>query len=188
VPVLPTNPPEVHVAKGGPDEDKLVDWAKGLDDAFNKVDVKAAVALHAADADAWLSFGKPMKGTKELTQGLTDFFKTFPDQKWTSQNVWGIDGFAISEKTMMGTQKGKLGPMAASNKPVTWHWLEIIQPNADGKVAHAWLYANTVEVGLQTGAIKPPGEKHEGGREGHEGMHEGKHEMKDAGDKPAEKK
>jgi ketosteroid isomerase-like protein len=160
-PVLPSNPPDVHVAKGTPEEDKLVDWAKGIDDAFNKGDIKAAVALHADDADAWLSFsGKPaMKGTKELTKGVTDIFKTFPDQKWTSTNVWSVDGFAISEKVLTGTQKGKLGPFPPSNKPVTWHWLEIVQPNADGKIAHAWLYANIFEALMQTGALKAPGEK-----------------------------
>jgi hypothetical protein len=103
--------------------------------------------------------GKPaIKGKKDLAKVLTDWFKTFPDQKWTSSNVWGVDGFAISEKTMTGTQKGKLGPIPASNKPVTWHWLEILQPNADGKVAHGWLYGNLVEVLMQTGALKAPGD------------------------------
>src|SRR5579884_1707914 len=38
VPTLPTNPPEIHVAKGTPDEDKLADLAKGMDDAFSKDD------------------------------------------------------------------------------------------------------------------------------------------------------
>jgi ketosteroid isomerase-like protein len=156
VPVLPTNPPDVHVGKGTSEEDKLGDWAKGIDDAFNKGDVKAAVALHADDGDVWLAFsGKPaMKGIKEITKGVTDIFKTFPDQQWTTTNVWGVDGFAISEKVLTGTQKGKLGPFPPSNKKVTWHWLEIVQPNNDGKIAHAWLYANLVEALMETGAIK----------------------------------
>ncbi len=160
VALLPTNPPEVHVAKGGPDEDKLVDWAKMVDDTFNKDDVKAAIALHADDAEAWLSFsGKPaMKGKKELTKGLTDFFKTFPDQQWSASNTWGIDGFTISEKTMTGTQKGKFGPVPATNKPVSWHWCEIMQPTADGKVGHAWLYANSLEVVMEIAPPKPPAE------------------------------
>jgi ketosteroid isomerase-like protein len=158
VPLLPTNPADVHVAKGTPEEDKLVDWQKSFDETFNKDDVKAAAALHADDCEVWVGpFGKPaMKGQKEATKALTDWFKTFPDQKWTASNSWGIDGFSISEKTMTGTQKGKLGPLPASNKPVSWHWLEIVQPNADGKVAHAWLYANMVELMMETGALKEP--------------------------------
>jgi steroid delta-isomerase-like uncharacterized protein len=162
VPALPTNPPQVHVAKGGPDEDKLVDLAKASDDTFSKDDAKAAQALHADDADVWLSFGgQSMKGKKDITKGLTDWFKSFPDQKWTVTNAWGIDGFAIVEHTLSGTQKGAMGPfLPASNKPVTnWHFVDIIQPTADGKVQHAWIYSNLLEMMAQTGALKKPGDK-----------------------------
>jgi ketosteroid isomerase-like protein len=161
VPAIPTNPPEVHVSKGSPDEDKLVDWLKSVDDTFDKDDVKAAIAIHADDCEVWMGpGGRPsMKGKKEVTKALTDWFKTFPDQKWSNANAWGIDGFTIAEKTMSGTQKGKLGPLPASNKPVSWHWLEILQPNSDGKVEHAWLFANVVEVMAETGALKGMGPK-----------------------------
>jgi ketosteroid isomerase-like protein len=155
VPVLPTNPPEVHAAKGTPDEDKLADWAKGIDDAFSKDDVKAV--QFADDADYWLNIsGQPAaRGKKEMTRELTAFFKAFPDQKWTTTNAWGIDGFAIVEHTMSGTQKGPFGPLPASNKPVTaWHWVDIAQPSADGKLQHGWGYANLFEMMAQTGALK----------------------------------
>src|SRR5882672_1503506 len=45
VPTVPTNPPQVHFAKGTADEDKLADWAKSIDDAFNKDEAKAVVAI-----------------------------------------------------------------------------------------------------------------------------------------------
>jgi ketosteroid isomerase-like protein len=159
VPTVPTNPPEMHSAKNTPDEDKLASWTKGLDDAFNKDDVKAVMPGFADDADFWLNIGGPaVKGTKDMTKGLTDWFKTFPDQKWTPVNAWGIDGYAIIEHTMTGTQKGPMGPIKASNKQVqNWHWLEIQQPTADGKVQHDWAYANLVEMLTQTGVIKPMG-------------------------------
>ena len=162
VPTLATNPPELHIAKGTPDEDKLADWAKAGDDAFNKDDAKAVAAGSADDADYWLNFtGMPAtKGRKDMTKQLTSWFKTFPDQKWTPVNTWGIDGFAIIEHTMSGTQKGALGPMPASNKAVSnWHWLDIMQPTADGKLQHGWAYGNLVEMMKQTGAMKEPGEK-----------------------------
>jgi ketosteroid isomerase-like protein len=162
VPLLPTNSPEMHVAQGTPDEDKLADWAKGTDDAFSKDDVKAAVATLADDADAWLNFtGMPAtKGKKDLTKELTAWFKAFPDQKWTTTNVLGIDGFAIVEHTMSGTQKGAFGPVPASNKPVSgWHWIDVMQPAADGKTQHDWGYANLGEMMKQTGALKRPGDK-----------------------------
>jgi ketosteroid isomerase-like protein len=161
VPTLRTNPPEIHVAKGSPEEDKLADWAKASDDLFSKQDTKAIVSSTAPDGDMWLNFGGPaMKGTKEVEKGLKDWFKAFPDQKWTVTNAWGIDGYAIVEHTMTGTQKGPLGGAPGSNKQVKdWHWLEVSQPTADGKMQHGWAFANLTEALAQTGALKAPAEK-----------------------------
>jgi hypothetical protein len=118
--------------------------------------------MNADDADYWMSFGGPaMKGKKEMSKGLTDWFKAFPDQKWTVTNAWGIDGFAIVEHTLTGTQKGALGPfLPATNKPVAnWHFVEILQQSADGKLQHGWGYGNLLEMMAQTGALKKPGDK-----------------------------
>jgi hypothetical protein len=157
---LPTNPPEMHLAKGGPDEDKLADWAKKGDDAFN-TGVKGALGTFSDEADYWLNIGGPaMKGKKEMTKGLEGWFKTFPDQKWTPTNAWGIDGFAIIEHTVTGTQKGSMGPLPASGKQVqSWHFVDIMQPTADGKLQHGWGYANMMEMLQQTGALKKGNEK-----------------------------
>jgi ketosteroid isomerase-like protein len=160
VPALPMSMPELHVAKGTPDEDKLADWGKADDETFSKDDAKAVVLGAADDGDYWINFtGAPaIKGKKDLGKDLDGFFKAFPDQKWTTVNAWGIDGFAIVEHTMTGTQKGRLGPLPPSNKEVRdWHWLDIMQPSADGKLQHGWGYANLVEVLQQTGALKAPG-------------------------------
>lgn len=157
VPTLPTNKPEMHLAGGNPEHDKLVDWAKAWDDAFNKDDVNAAVDTWADDGDMWPFGGPAMRGKKELTAGLKDWLKAFPDQKWTVSNVWGIDGFAVIEHTMTGTQKGALGGIHATGKPVSWHWLDVLQPSPDGKVAHDWGYANMLEMMSEVGALKPQG-------------------------------
>jgi ketosteroid isomerase-like protein len=159
VPAIPTNPPDVHLAKGTPDEDKLADWAKGISDLFNKDDPKAIVGQVATDADNWINFtGAPAaKGINEITKDLAGWFKAFPDQKWSSSNAWGIDGFAIIEHTVTGTQKGPLGTLVASNKPVAnWHWIDVWQAGSDGKIQHSWGYANLLELQLQTGAFKLP--------------------------------
>jgi hypothetical protein len=162
VPMLPTNAPETHLANGSSDDDKLVDWAKASDTTFSKDDPKAALAGMSDDGDYWINFsGAPaMKGKKENEKGLAGWFKAFPDQKWTTTTALGIDGFGILEHTMSGTQKGPLGPIASSNKPVIgWHWLDIVQPTADGKIKHGWGYANLLEMMQQTGALKPPGDR-----------------------------
>ena len=95
-----------------------------------------------------------------MTKGIEGWFRTVPDQKWTSSNAWGIDGYAIVESTLTGTQKGRLGPIPPSTKPITaWHWLDISQPGVDGKVMHHWGFANLGEMLMQTGALKPSGAK-----------------------------
>ena len=159
VPLLPTNAAEEHVAKGTPEEDKLGDVNKTIYDTFSKDDPKAVVALMADDADDWVNISRmpPVKGKKEMTKGIEGMFKTVPDQKWSASNTWGIDGYAIAEATLTGTQKGRLGPLPPSTKPITgWHWLDITQVNADGKIAHHWGYANLIELMAETGALKHP--------------------------------
>ena len=93
-----------------------------------------------------------------LFRSLDGFFKAFPDQKWTTVNAWGIDGFAIIEHTVSGTNKGAMGKLPASGKPVTWHWLDIYQPTPDSHVQHDWAYANMLEFLKQTGQLKMPGD------------------------------
>ena len=159
VPTLPTNPPEMHIAGGNPEQDKLADWAKKTDDPFTADDPKAALAQMAEDGDYWLSVspGPAAKGHKELKKGLDEFFHAFPDQKWSQTNAWGIDGFGIVEHTMAGTFKGPLGPIHPTGKKVTaWHNLDIMQPTADGKIQHGWGYANALEMMAQAGALPKP--------------------------------
>jgi ketosteroid isomerase-like protein len=163
VPELPTNQPEVHVAVGTPEQDKLGDWAKGMDEAFDKDDAKIVLAGLADDADYWLNTtGMPAaKGKKELGKELQSFFKAFPDQKWTTTNAWDIDGFGIIEHSMAGTFEGSFGPVHPTGKKVTaWHQVDIMQPAADGKLQHGWGYANSIEMLAQAGALpRMPGEK-----------------------------
>jgi predicted ester cyclase len=160
VPMLPTNPPEMHIAGGNPEQDKLADWAKKTDEPFNADNYKTALAEIADDGDYWLSAGggMAMKGKKELEKGLKEFFTTFPDQKWTATNAWGIDGFGIIEHTMTGTMKGPFGPIRPTGKPVTaWHNIDIMQPTADGKIQHGWGYSNSLEALSQAGALPKHG-------------------------------
>jgi ketosteroid isomerase-like protein len=157
VPLLPTNEANVHVSSESPDEDNLVKWWQAYDDALSQGDASAVVAGLAEDADVWVSaFGKPaMRGRKVLSKEIAGWAKAFPDQKWTTTGAWGIDGFAIVEHSMTGTQKRPFGSLKASSKPITdWHWLTIAQPNGDQEIHHVWAHANLHEVLRQTGALE----------------------------------
>jgi steroid delta-isomerase-like uncharacterized protein len=159
-PVLPSNTLDLHVAKGTPDEDRLGAWAKGFDEAFDSGSPQTALAAISSDGDYWTNVGgPPLAGRTALEKGLSAWFKAFPDQKWKSTEAWGVDGFAIIEHTMSGTQKGAFGAHPASKKTVTdWRWIDILQPAADGTVLHGWGFTNVMEMLQQTGAIKRPGD------------------------------
>jgi predicted ester cyclase len=147
VPTLPTAN-DMHWAKNTPDEDKLVDWAKGFSDTFNKDDAKLLSPSFAADADVTFFFlgGKVIKAGKDLDKFHADFFKAIPKAQFAVSSVWAADGFVVGERTLTGTMKGRLGPMPASNKDVTLHVADVFQTTADGKVAHAWAFGNMVEM------------------------------------------
>ena len=156
---MPSNVPEIHFASV--DDEKAAATARALDEALGQDDAKAVLASVADDAEYWTGIGgKPAaRGKREVGRELQDWLKAFPDQKWIATASWGIDGFGIVESTMTGTQKGRLGALAASGKPVTaWHWLTIVQPGADGKVRRVWSHANLAEATQQIGVpvVAPP--------------------------------
>jgi len=157
-PILPSNTLDMHTAKGTPDEDQLAAWAKGMDQTFDKGDPKGVAAAMDDDADYWTNFGGPaIKGKRALEKGIGAWFKAFPDQKWTTTEAWGIDGFAIVEHSVSGTQQGAFGLAPASKRAVTgWRWVDILQPGVDGAVLHCWGFTNVMEMLQQTGAIKQP--------------------------------
>jgi len=153
---LPTGAPEMHMAKGTADEDKLGDWAKKIEDAFNTDDVAQVTPTLAEDVE-YETWGVPsIKGKKDDVRDLQRFFKAFPDQKWTPTNVWAFEGFVVIEHVFTGTQKLPYGRFTkVTGKPVTGqHFLEIWQPNADGKLVHVWSYSNPLEALKQTGATE----------------------------------
>jgi uncharacterized protein (TIGR02246 family) len=158
---LPTAPPEVHIAKGTPEEDKLVDWAKTFNEAFNATDpAKGPPSLLAPEAEVTFYFmgGKVMKA-KDLIKFSGDAHKAIPDAKWGLSNAWGIDGFVVVERVETGTFKGPMGPVQPTGKQVTMHLAEVLQPTADGKVLKGWAYGDMMEVSPPPAPKAPAGAK-----------------------------
>jgi hypothetical protein len=56
--------------------------------------------------------------------------------------------------TFVGTQKGAMGPIKASNKAVKSHMVDI-QLLKDGKATREWSYGNSAELLVQIGAMPP---------------------------------
>jgi steroid delta-isomerase-like uncharacterized protein len=158
---LPTST-EIHKAGGSADEQKNVDFVKGLDAAMNKKDITTFLGALTDDSEyVENTMASTSKGKKDAEKWFKMFSKAFPDMNTTSSNVWGVEDFVIHESTMTGTQKGPLGgpggAIPATGKSVTLHSAEI-QQIKDGKLVKGWGYSNGAELAMQLGLMKPPGQ------------------------------
>jgi steroid delta-isomerase-like uncharacterized protein len=146
---------ESHYAKGSTDEDKNVATYNAIGDAINGHKEKDFLAFIPADStyDDYTQ-AKQMKG-KDAKTWFEMMSRAVPDMKIAPSNAMGVEDFTVAEVEMTGTQKGAMGPLRASNKPIDTHGLEIVQWK-DGKTVHGWMYANSLELLQQIGAWKPP--------------------------------
>jgi steroid delta-isomerase-like uncharacterized protein len=153
VPALPTAI-ESHAAK---DDDAAMKTMNGLYTAFESHKV-ADMLPFVTDDTTYDDFSVPaqVKGKKAITDVVTGYNTAFPDFKQTHDMQMTSDGFAITEGVLTGTQKGAMGPIKATNKPVTIHFVDIWQIK-DSKVVAGWTYVNSLEVLTEVGAVPPPG-------------------------------
>jgi steroid delta-isomerase-like uncharacterized protein len=103
--------------------------------------------------DAVMAMG-PEKGKQSAKQAFERFGASFPDQKYSIANTWAFGDHYVYEYAIAGTHKGPIGPLKPTNKPIHWHWVQIVQVK-DGKVARGWGYANMLELFAQLGALRP---------------------------------
>jgi steroid delta-isomerase-like uncharacterized protein len=156
IPPVPSGDPTWHVAKGTPDEDKQSLVLKQMYAAFDnkqESDFIGAMADNATFSD--LAMPKDVTGKAEHKKAFQGFAKAFPDGKLAVDTIFSVDEFTIAESTMSGTQKGALGPLKASNKPVSLHGLDIMTIK-DGKIQAGTGYSNSVELLAQTGQLPKP--------------------------------
>jgi hypothetical protein len=144
---------EAYEAKGTPDEDKNVAAAKAIDALFES-GKEADLLAGLAGSDMTLNFGPGTIAPKDMKKELHDFLVTFPKQKWTIENAWGVGDYAILEHTMSSKQAGPMGPVPASKRDVAWHWVDVTQFK-DGKPLHDWGFSDFGELLAQIAPPKP---------------------------------
>jgi uncharacterized protein (TIGR02246 family) len=155
VAAAPTGEPEVHAAKGTPEEDKTVETAKGVYAAFEK---KAEADFLGASDDkvVWSDVMAPKDtGKAEMKKFFQSYTKAIPDVKISADNIWGIDNFAVAEFTMSGTQSGALGPLKPSKIPLAFHGVDIVELK-DGKAVKGATYGNGFEILGQRNLLPKP--------------------------------
>jgi steroid delta-isomerase-like uncharacterized protein len=145
------------VAKG--DEEKNVAVAAKFFENMSKE--KETLALLTDDV-TMTSFASPddQKGKEAVRADMQMWLKAFPDAKSTITRIMGAGDFVVVELAFAGTHKGALGPLKATNKPVTVQAIDVLQLK-DGKIAKGWTYMSTLEMMSQLGAApdKKPDEK-----------------------------
>lgn len=156
IPPVPAAP-ETVIATGSGDEDKNVDVAK-----------KVLSTLEAGHKDSdftdLLSDDVEQQGLLQLEMvkgkdGAKKFYKSFitafPDAKFETAQAVGVGDYAIVESTLKATQKGALGEIKATKKPIAIHLVDIFKVQ-NGKVTKAWTYQNSLELQQQLGLFDIP--------------------------------
>jgi uncharacterized protein (TIGR02246 family) len=155
VATAPTGEPELHAAKGTPEEDKIVEIAKGVYASFEK---KAEADFLGATDDkvSWSDQMAPKDtGKAEMKKFFQTYTKAIPDVKVSGETVFAADGFAVAEFTMSGTQSGAIGPLKASKIPLAFHGVDIVELK-DGKAVKGVTYGNTFEILGQRNLLPKP--------------------------------
>jgi ketosteroid isomerase-like protein len=150
---LPTATPEEHASKGTPEETKELEQAKALYTAFD-AKKEADVLAFVTDDTTMDDFSMPAtnKGTKGVKDYANTFWKAFPDATQAKPLQFAAGDFVVTEGALSGTQKGALGPVKATNKPVTMRFIDIFQMK-DGKVVRGVSYADSAEILVAIGAM-----------------------------------
>jgi steroid delta-isomerase-like uncharacterized protein len=151
---LPTGATEWHIAKGTPDEAKTVAQGDAIIKADASKDEKALMAT-VTDDYVWQDNTSPTPITPANLKTAQGAYNTaFPDWAMTPTVTMGVDGYYVLETVFSGTQKGPMGPVKASNKPVKTSMVDI-QLLKDGKATKEWSYMNSADVLTQIGAMPP---------------------------------
>ncbi len=147
---------ENHVAK---DDAAVLGKVNEIYAAMDTGKIDAVMAFYTDDT-TFDDFSSPAtaKGKKANKDWLNGLLTGFPDAKQMNPTQVVADGWVISEGVFNGTHKGTFGPLKATNKPVSVHYVDVWQLK-DGKVATARTYLNSLELLVQVGAMPAPGAK-----------------------------
>lgn len=148
--------PMIVVAADDAKEQANLEIAKKSDEAFNKHDVPGLLALMTDDAvESDQADPADVKGKAAMQKGLEMFVTAFPDVKIEPTTTFAAGDYVVELGTLTGTNKGPMGPMKATNKPIKSSYAEIMKIQ-DGKIATLWRFRNGMVTATQLGLMGPP--------------------------------
>jgi steroid delta-isomerase-like uncharacterized protein len=126
-------------------------------DAWNRHDVGAIVAMHAPD----MVFENHTAGERaegdEVREHIAAIFEAWPDIAFTTRRLYVRDDLVVQEWTATATHSSELrrGDLVAppSGKRVEWKGMDVI-PFEDGLVKRKDVYSDSVSILRQVGLLK----------------------------------
>lgn len=97
-----------------------------------------------------VTFGVVNHGKMELRKFALDFFKAFPDTRFTVTSVVISGNHAAVEWTLTGTQKGDMPGIPATNKPISVRGVSMMEFR-NGKVSRDSDYWDMATLRRQVG-------------------------------------
>jgi steroid delta-isomerase-like uncharacterized protein len=128
-------------------------------DAWNRHDVDAILALHTDDSvfENHTSGGKGV-GKAEIRSIVEGVFATFPDLRFDSRRLYVRDELVVQEWTATAThakaitRAGRTYP--PTGKKISWNGMDVI-PMRGGRVARKDVYADSLTYLRQIGVEVP---------------------------------
>jgi steroid delta-isomerase-like uncharacterized protein len=128
-------------------------------DAWNRHDLDAIVALHTDDSvfENHTSGGIAV-GKAEIRKLLEGVFATFPDLHFATRRAYFRDDVAVLEWTATATHANPITrgtrTFPPSGKTLSWDGMDVI-PTRDGLVARKDVYADSISFLRQLGVPVP---------------------------------
>jgi steroid delta-isomerase-like uncharacterized protein len=130
---------------GADSADALRELIDRYNEAWNRQDVDAIVAMHTPD----LVFHNHTAGERVEGEAVRDhiagIFRNWPGMTFSSRSLYVRDGLVVQEWTAAGTH-------AESGRSATWDGMDIL-PTRDGKFARKDVYSDSVSVMRQLGRL-----------------------------------
>jgi ketosteroid isomerase-like protein len=148
IPQVPAAP-EMIPSTGAPDEDAKVEVVKSVYASLEKKSEADFLGKLSDDIEYEGHLGS-VKRKPDAKKFFATFTKAFPDAKFEVASSWGFGDYAIVEYTLRATHKAPILGLAATNRKVIVHAVDVYKTK-DGKVVKAQTYSNGLELLNQLG-------------------------------------
>lgn len=136
---------------------KIVEICKAAHQAFNKRDFEGLLNAMADDVVYHdRARGLTFRGKKEYRQYAESWIGAFSNAEITAPAYIDAGDTVVAQFTGQGTNDGSFGPLAASGKPASFAFCEIIRLNDKGKVVSVDAYYDQLSVLQQLGHAAAP--------------------------------